>query len=56
MTAINALNSAYVWCMVVESEVVIYDRMVGMVRFEKMLQRSRSLFCRSFDIVDFDWR
>jgi len=39
-------------CMVVESEFVVDDGEVSMIRFEQMLQRPGSLFRCCFDIVD----
>ena len=32
------------WRMVVECEIVVYDRVVGMIGLEQVLERSRSLF------------
>lgn len=48
------IESAYVWSVVVKSEVMIYDGMVCMVCFEEVLQCPRTLFRRRFDVVDFD--
>jgi hypothetical protein len=39
-------------CMVVESQVVIYDCIIGMVRLEQMLEGPRSLLGGGFDIMD----
>jgi len=38
--------------MVVECEIVVYDGVVGMIGLEQVLERSRSLFRRSFDVVN----
>ena len=48
------MEAAYVWCMVVESQIMVDDGVIGMISFEQMLQRPRSLLCRCLDIVDFD--
>jgi hypothetical protein len=49
----HIMEVAYVRCMVVEGEVVVDNRVVSMVRFEQVLEGSRSLFGCGFDIVDF---
>lgn len=38
--------------MVVEGEVVVDDGVIGMIRFEQMLEGSRPLVSSSFDIMD----
>jgi len=45
---------AYVWCMVVKSQVVVYYRVVCVVCFEEVLQRARPFLCCYLDIVDLD--
>jgi hypothetical protein len=49
----HIMEVAYVRCMVVECEVVVYDRIVGVVCFQQMLEGSRSLFGGSFNVMDF---
>lgn len=39
---------------VMETQVVVYDRVVRVVRLDQVLQRSRALFGSCFDIVYFD--
>ena len=41
-------------CVVVEMQVMVYDRVVRMVRFDQVLQSSRTLFGSGFDIVNFN--
>jgi hypothetical protein len=43
-----------VWCMVVISQVMVDDGVVGMVSLDQMFQRPWSLLCRCFDIVNLD--
>lgn len=49
-----SVGAAYVRCMVVKAQVVVYDGVVRMVGFEEMLQRSRSLLGCCLDVVDLD--
>jgi hypothetical protein len=46
------IRVAYVRCMVVEAEVVVDDGVIGVVRFEQMLQRPGSLFRCCFNIMN----
>ena len=41
-------------CVVVKSQVMVYDRIVCVVGFEQMLQGSRALLGSCLDIVYFD--
>lgn len=45
---------AHVWCVVVETEVVVYDGVVRVVGFEEVLQRAGTFLCGGFDIVRWD--
>lgn len=44
------------WCMIVVAQVIVNDRVVGMVRFQQVFEGSRSFFGVGFDIVDIDGR
>lgn len=41
-------------CMVVKTQVMVYDRVVRMVRFDQVFERSRALLSSGFDIVNLD--
>ena len=40
-------------CMVMEAKVVVEDRVIGVIRFQQMLEGSRSLLGCGLDVVDF---
>ena len=52
----HIMEVAYVRCMVVKSEVVIYDGVVGVICFEQVLEGSQSLLGCGFNVVDLDGR
>lgn len=43
-------------CVVVETQVMVYDRIVGVIRFDQVLQGSRAFLGGGLDIVNFDGR
>jgi hypothetical protein len=48
----HIMEVAYVRCMVVECEIVVYDGVVGMIRLEQMFEGSRPLLSCGFDVMD----
>lgn len=39
-------------CVVMETQIMIYDRVVCVVRFDQVLECSRALFGGGFDVMD----
>ena len=46
------IGAAYVWCVVVEAQVVVYNRVVCMVCFDQVLQGPRALLSCGLNVVD----
>lgn len=42
------------WTVIVESEIVVYDTVVDMIRFQEMFECASTLFRVLFDVVDLD--
>jgi hypothetical protein len=50
--SLHIMEVAYMRCMIMECEIVVYDRVVGVICLEQVLERSRSLLGCGFDIMD----
>lgn len=55
-TALGGVGAAYMRCVVVKAEVMVYDRVIGVVGFDQVLESSRSLFGSCLDVVHCDRR
>ena len=45
------IGAAYVWCVIVEAQVVVYNRVVCMICFDQVLQGPRALLSCGLNVV-----